>query len=155
MRCKVFNIRLAKENRATDENYLNQFLETAHVLNIFASTEKQLVDEHEITFWSVLVFFDDSKSSSPNKSEQQSEEEEIVLNPDEERVFDILKNWRTEISNEDGIPPYVVMHNQTLKLIVKTRPKNLDELLGIKGFGKRKARQYGDEILAMLQKLGY
>ena len=61
-----------------------------------------------------------------------------------------LRSWRLERSQEDAVPAYVVLHDATLRELAAVRPRTLDELAGIKGFGPVKVDRYGDALLAVL-----
>ncbi|MCD6456140.1 MAG: ATP-dependent DNA helicase RecQ [Methanophagales archaeon] len=68
-------------------------------------------------------------------------------NPD---VFDELKKWRRGIAAERNIPAYCVFHDSTLVGIANRLPKTKGELEGIKGVGKRRIEDYGEEILRIV-----
>ena len=61
-----------------------------------------------------------------------------------------LRTWRLERSQEDAVPAYVVLHDATLRELAALRPRSLDELAGIKGFGPVKLERYGDDLLSIL-----
>jgi len=61
-----------------------------------------------------------------------------------------LRSWRLERSQEDAVPAYVVLHDATLRELAALRPRTLDELAGVKGFGPVKVERYGDDLLAVL-----
>jgi hypothetical protein len=51
---------------------------------------------------------------------------------------------------QEGLKPYMIAHNAWLKAMVKLPVQTLDDFLGIKGFGEKRVRKYGDEILHIL-----
>ena len=61
-----------------------------------------------------------------------------------------LRSWRLERSQEDAVPAYVVLHDATLRELAALRPRTLDELAEVKGFGPVKLERYGDDLLAVL-----
>jgi len=65
-------------------------------------------------------------------------------------LFDALKNWRKEVAQKQGLPPYVIMHNRPLLEIASFLPKTKDELALINGIGERKLEKYGDEICRLV-----
>ena len=77
-------------------------------------------------------------------------DEPICLNADEENIFAALREWRNELAARDGLPPYMIAHNDSLKAMAKFKPKSLDELVSIKGFGEKRAQKYGGELLEIL-----
>lgn len=65
-------------------------------------------------------------------------------------LFEKLRTWRRETAEERGIPPYVVFTDATLRELARLKPSSEDELLDVKGIGQKKARDYGSDILAIL-----
>jgi DNA helicase-2/ATP-dependent DNA helicase PcrA len=61
-----------------------------------------------------------------------------------------LRTWRTERSDADRVPPYVVLSNRHIDAIAVAMPANARELLACEGIGPTKLERYGDEILAVL-----
>jgi ATP-dependent DNA helicase RecQ len=66
-------------------------------------------------------------------------------------LFEKLRQLRLEISKSMNVPPYVVFHDRTLKEMAARRPSSRAELLGITGVGERKAEQYGELFLDVIQ----
>ena len=83
------------------------------------------------------------KDANPNYME--------YLTEDEMELYKILKEWRAGEAQLLGYPPYIIASNQLLANIAKTNPKNMEELSQLKGMGKRKIRDYGEEILLILE----
>ena len=73
------------------------------------------------------------------------------LTEDEGELYKILKEWRAGEAQLLGYPPYIIASNQLLMDIVKNNPKSVEELSQLKGMGKRKVRDYGEEILLILE----
>ncbi len=65
-----------------------------------------------------------------------------------------LVNWRRSRSQEMNIPAYCILHQKTLLAIADTAPSTKEELMAVKGFGKKKYDKYGDEILAIILENG-
>ena len=61
-----------------------------------------------------------------------------------------LKEKREEIAHREGKELYMIFRNQTLEDTIQEMPETKQELLNIKGWGKKKMKKYGDEILAVL-----
>lgn len=75
------------------------------------------------------------------------ENDEPVLN---EELFGKLKQWRKARAYKENIRPYIIFSDATLISICNTKPKTLDELVEIRGVGEKKIRDYGDEILKII-----
>jgi ATP-dependent DNA helicase RecQ len=74
----------------------------------------------------------------------------VELPPEAEPVFERLRAWRTSVAKELGMPPYVIFHDSTLRLIAASPPSTLDELRQINGVGDTKLDKYGQAILDVL-----
>jgi DNA helicase-2/ATP-dependent DNA helicase PcrA len=61
-----------------------------------------------------------------------------------------LRAWRSARARADGVPAYVVLNDETLRLLVEARPTSEAGLRRIKGIGPAKVEKYGDEILEVL-----
>jgi ATP-dependent DNA helicase RecQ len=75
--------------------------------------------------------------------------EEISLNKAGfELLFERLRKLRKEIADEQSVPPYVIFHDSTLKLMAQVQPETLEQFGLLSGVGNRKLTQYGDRFLA-------
>jgi len=74
----------------------------------------------------------------------------VDLPPEAEPVFERLRTWRTSVAKELGMPPYVIFHDSTLRLIAASPPSTLNELRQINGVGDAKLEKYGEAILDVL-----
>ena len=54
---------------------------------------------------------------------------------------------RTRLAREQGVPPYVIFHDATLREIARLRPRTPGDLALIGGIGAGKIERYGDEVL--------
>ncbi|MCO5174983.1 MAG: DNA helicase RecQ [Trueperaceae bacterium] len=70
--------------------------------------------------------------------------------PAEEALFQALRALRLEIAKEQGVPPYVVFHDKTLREMVATAPRSLSELATVPGIGAAKLTRYGERFLEVL-----
>jgi ATP-dependent DNA helicase RecQ len=65
-------------------------------------------------------------------------------------VFEALRAWRTATAKEQGVPPYVIFHDKSLREIATRSPSSLAELGGVNGVGENKLAKYGQQILDTL-----
>ena len=65
-------------------------------------------------------------------------------------LFKRLKMWRHDVAEREGIPPYCVFHDKTLKIISTILPSNKIELRNIRGIGKKTLERYGDAVLSIV-----
>ena len=76
----------------------------------------------------------------------------VAINgPDEERLWDALRECRLRLAQEANVPPYVVFHDATLKEFVRLRPSTLNAMLDVHGVGQAKLERYGAAFLTVLQ----
>ncbi|MCY7921595.1 DNA helicase RecQ [Bacillus spizizenii] len=68
-----------------------------------------------------------------------------------DELFERLRMVRKEIAAEQGVPPFVVFSDQTLKEMSGKQPVNDEELLSIKGVGEQKRAKYGRLFLQEIQ----
>ena len=69
---------------------------------------------------------------------------------DDAALFQALKNLRLSLARAQGLPPYVIFHDSTLRAIVERRPRDLTALGDIPGIGRSKLERYGAQFLALL-----
>ncbi len=69
----------------------------------------------------------------------------------DEQLFDRLRSWRTERSNADEVPAFVVFTDATLELIAEHRPVTPAALGAISGVGPAKIERYGEDVLALVR----
>ncbi len=78
--------------------------------------------------------------------------EVISRNDPKEKLHLALTEYRYNKSKEEEIQAYMVFTNDVLNQIVEKGPKNVDELIIIKGLGKVKIDKYGNDILEIVKK---
>jgi ATP-dependent DNA helicase RecQ len=62
-----------------------------------------------------------------------------------------LRQWRSDMARQRGVPAYVVLHDSTIDGIASARPTTLDQLRGVAGIGDKKLEHYGGELIAMVR----
>jgi ATP-dependent DNA helicase RecQ len=65
-------------------------------------------------------------------------------------VYDRLRDLRTQIASEKGIPPYIVFSDKTLKDLSMKVPQDKEAMLEVHGIGEVKFERYGKEFLTLL-----
>lgn len=69
-------------------------------------------------------------------------------------VYDKLRDLRTQIASQKGIPPYIVFSDKTLKDLSVKVPQDKEAMLQIHGIGEVKFERYGSEFLSLLSEMG-
>ncbi len=65
-------------------------------------------------------------------------------------LFEALRGLRRRLAEEQGVPPYVVFHDATLREMASRRPATLDALGEVGGVGARKLERYGPAFLELI-----
>ncbi len=73
------------------------------------------------------------------------------LTKPEKAFFEKLREWRKQKAEEGGVPVYIIATNSELTQIVKVKPKNMEVLHTIKGFGKKKIEKFGQEVVKLVK----
>jgi len=61
-------------------------------------------------------------------------------------LFEALRTLRKAISIEEGVPPFVILHDSTLKSIAAHKPQTLETLAEMPGIGEHKLNKYGEKL---------
>lgn len=64
-----------------------------------------------------------------------------------EDLFQHLRTLRRELAREEGVPPYVLFNDASLKDMCRYFPKTKEDMLAIKGIGERRFERYGEAFL--------
>lgn len=89
-----------------------------------------------------------AKIATPAKTKGKKHKD--MLNPDEQIVFDKLRELRKEIATREDVPAFVIFGDAALVNMAQSMPKNKQEFAQISGVGKLKLEKYADEFLQML-----
>jgi ATP-dependent DNA helicase RecQ len=67
-----------------------------------------------------------------------------------DELFERLRKLRKQLADAQGLPPYVIFHDATLREMVERRPQTLGQFAGIRGVGEGKLARYGQQFIAAL-----
>jgi ATP-dependent DNA helicase RecQ len=90
---------------------------------------------------------EDTKAPAARKSRAVPSE----IGPQDEPLWQALRECRRELAAEQNVPPYVIFHDATLKQMAALRPADAATLLAIGGVGQAKLARYGERFLAVLR----
>ena len=65
-------------------------------------------------------------------------------------LWEALRRRRTELAKAQGVPPYVVFHDMSLREMVEQRPTTLEAFARISGVGETKLDRYGEAFVALI-----
>ncbi|MBT8446069.1 MAG: DNA helicase RecQ [Gammaproteobacteria bacterium] len=80
------------------------------------------------------------------RSKRRSEVSEQIDEGDRE-LWERLRACRKRLADEQGVPPYVIFHDRTLRDMLARRPGTLMDLLEVSGVGQAKLERYGAAFL--------
>jgi ATP-dependent DNA helicase RecQ len=65
-------------------------------------------------------------------------------------LFEALRAERTRLAKAQGVPPYLVFQDATLRAMAQVRPATLDQLAELPGIGEAKRDRYGMAFLKVI-----
>ncbi len=100
----------------------------------------------------ILAYFGETPPASctncgPCLSGQQ--EEERSEDAATERLFRELRALRRGLAEREGVPPFIIFDDATLREMARRRPRNRAELLAVPGVGRVKLERYGEAFLEL------
>lgn len=75
----------------------------------------------------------------------------VPVSSNDESLWQALRKARLTLAREQGVPPYVVFHDATLRELARLKPRRLEDLAQIPGVGEHKLRKYGNVFLRVLR----
>ena len=67
-------------------------------------------------------------------------------------LWDALRARRKSLADEQGVPPFVIFHDATLKDMIRLRPRSAHDLLQVAGVGEAKLERYGAHFIEVIQR---
>ena len=147
MLIKVMSIQFDSVYGGFNDEGIREFLKDKELIS---ATEYHFVKNDIPYLIFVFRYFPHRAEVDPKLSSKERNQDEPwrkLLSEADMGLFNLLRDWRSQRSKRDGMPPYILFTNQQLAEIVKRRPQTLGELTKIGGIGDGKAKKYGDEIL--------
>ena len=90
------------------------------------------------------------RQAAKRKSAQKSTSRKtaiIELQVEDQPLFDALKALRTDLAQQQNVPPYIIFHDRTLIAMAKRKPQSKQEMEQIPGVGAKKLQTYADDFL--------
>ena len=92
------------------------------------------------------------RKEAPKQTKKDARREKAAAMGDEAQgLFTNLRAERARIAKAQGVPPYVVFHDSTLRAMAEARPSTLEEMSNLPGIGQAKLTRYGASFLAVLK----
>lgn len=129
---------------------MNTFLRSVRVTNIY----REFVMQGDNSFWSMVFEYlpdlETGRSEGKLKGHSRIDYREI-LSPEDFGIFVKLREWRKEMSNQNGIPVYTIFTNEQLAKVVKNRITTKAGLQEIDGVGEARINKYGEAVIRIVQ----
>jgi hypothetical protein len=84
------------------------------------------------------------------KTQSVKSTEDTTGNIKNPQLFRQLKEWRNTKAKETGLPHYMILHQKTMASLAGLMPQSLPALRQVKGMGKKKSDQFGEELLEII-----
>jgi len=68
----------------------------------------------------------------------------------DETLFETLREKRSELASELGVPAYIIFSDKTLKHLANDKPFDKASMLEVNGIGEKKYEQYGEDFLDII-----
>jgi ATP-dependent DNA helicase RecQ len=68
-------------------------------------------------------------------------------------LFEALREERTRLAKAQGVPPYVIFHDTTLRAMALAVPRHPHDMLNLPGVGQAKLDRYGEDFLAVVRNM--
>ncbi|MDH5446693.1 MAG: DNA helicase RecQ [Gammaproteobacteria bacterium] len=65
-------------------------------------------------------------------------------------LWEALRDLRSQLATEQGVPAYVIFHDATLMEMVERQPQTLSQLSTLSGIGEKKLDAYGEDFLTVI-----
>lgn len=151
MAFKTFTIPVCDPEAA--ERDLNAFLRSHRILTV----SRRWVDLGSSSFWAVWVDFLESHPAGSmgtgNNVSRGKVDYRDKLKPEDFDVFVQMRQLRTQLAQEDGVPLYRVMTNDQMSQMIEDRVRTKADLARITGFGEARAEKYGTQLLDFLNRI--
>ncbi len=97
---------------------------------------------------------EDKKKSKKSRKKSEQADHDVALDEQGLQRVEALKALRTELAEARQVPPYVILHDRTLRAIAAACPQSQARLLEVKGIGPAKLADFGQRILDAIQSAG-
>jgi hypothetical protein len=117
------------------------------LLNVYGISEKNF-DKFGDDILSIISKFTQGQS----EYEKPTVQKYVIpkLNNQDEELFQKLREFRLNLARKKGLQVFYIYGNATISELVEMKPQTENELLSIKGFGKKKVEQIGDSVLELI-----
>jgi ATP-dependent DNA helicase RecQ len=91
------------------------------------------------------------KRTAADRSVEKANRKTVQIPATDEPLWQALRDTRTRIAREQGVPPYVIFHDTTLLELLGKKPRNREEMSEITGVGAAKLERYGRKFIEIIE----
>lgn len=141
MKVRIFTIPFLPGSGGFDTHPLEVFCLDKEVLELIP----QFFQQENQAFWTVCIRYrlPDSKKAVRKEEHLLSEKDQLLMQR--------LKEWRSQKSKELGWAPYTICTQQNMLDFVRYRITTKEGFGSVKGFGAKRIKKYGDDILLIMR----
>ena len=86
-----------------------------------------------------------------NNTSKNSANKDFEIPENEQALWQALRDCRTQLAREQGIAPFMIFHDATLKSMLQLKPQSPQEFGNLSGVGQKKLDQYSSAFLTVLE----
>ncbi|WP_158247319.1 HRDC domain-containing protein [Geothermobacter hydrogeniphilus] len=151
MQYHFFRISAVTPGETAEE--FNRFLRSHRVLNV----NREFVSQGENSFWALAVEYlpGEATVKSPRSANRRNRVDyKELLPPDAFQLFVLLREWRKQTAEQEGVPVYTIFTNEQLAEMAQRGCASKDELQTIDGIGQGRLEKYAEAVLGLIRKQG-
>jgi ATP-dependent DNA helicase RecQ len=92
-----------------------------------------------------------ARKSAGERSVERAKKHGAPIAAHDEPLWQALRETRSRIAKEQGVPPYVIFHDATLLEMLRAKPTNTHEMAAISGVGSAKLTRYGAAFIEVIE----
>jgi len=85
------------------------------------------------------------------KSEKRSARSLAACPPEDQPLFEALRELRLGLSKDADVPPFVIFHDSALREMAHLRPTTIAKFAEMPGVGTTKLHRYGEEFVSLIR----
>jgi len=149
MLIRILTCRFSSELQGFPDDALRSFCANHRVLEV----SQQFFVHQGVPHWSFVIHYEpreDTGSEETDRKGKARKDWRDLLSDEQMPCFEALRAWRNDRAREQGISAYIIANNRMLAEIVRRGPTSLEELREVPGFGPAKLKDYGKDLLGLL-----
>lgn len=144
MQIKIFTVPVQGGEEANEE--LNRFLRGHKILQV----EQQLVGNSGENCWTFCVRYITTTQTS-TRERRAKKDYKAELSEEAFARFTELRRVRKVLSQEDAVPAFAIFTDEQMAALAQQEELTVSSMQRVKGIGEKKAKKYGERMLALLQ----